>query len=221
MAYFEGIAVSDRRDACRTGSRTAVPAVRKPSAVLGGQAGDLSYREAWLEAQRGHPPRLLGKPQPAHQRYLHPASRPLASDRPRPEIGNRCRSIRVLRIELGQFLFRFLLDPGAPLAHLVGQALAVLGDVFEDDLVEQNRNRVQVAGEGVSPNAQGFQRNRAAAGEGVHDQRPRTGCPAQGLVRGLGEGATGVQVFLDRRVIPIGEVGDEVEQRMAQFDGIV
>jgi hypothetical protein len=36
-------------------------------------------------------------------------------------------------------------------------------------------------------------------------------------VRGLGEGAAGVEVFADGGVVPIGKVGDEVEQRGAQF----
>lgn len=41
------------------------------------------------------------------------------------------------------------------------------------------RDRVQIGGEGVGPVAQGFQRDRAAGGERVDDQRPgRAGCPS-------------------------------------------
>ena len=47
----------------------------------------------------------------------------------------------VLRVELGQFLLGLALDPLAPLADLVGEPLAVLGDVFEHDLVEQHGDR--------------------------------------------------------------------------------
>ena len=35
-------------------------------------------------------------------------------------------------------------------------------------------------------------------------------------MRGLGERAAGVEVFADGGVVPVGEVGDEVEQRLAQ-----
>ncbi|TSE34581.1 hypothetical protein Tfont_02610 [Tepidimonas fonticaldi] len=162
--------------------------------------------------------RKAGRPK---QRHLRSATWSFTLNGSRPEVGNGRRPVRVLRVELCQFLFRFLLDPGAPLAHLVGQPLAVLRDVFEDDLVEQDGNRVEVAGEGIGPHAQGLQRNRSASSKGIYDQRPRAGRTAQGLVRGLSEGAAGVQVFLDLGVVPVGEVCDEVEQRMAQFGGIV
>ena len=55
----------------------------------------------------------------------------------------------------------------------------------------------------------------------VHDERPRAGRAAQRLVRGLGERAAGVEVFADGGVVPIGEVGDEVEERAAELNRIV
>ena len=61
-----------------------------------------------------------------------------ALNRPRPEIGDGRRAVGVLGIELGQFLLGFALDPLAPFADFIGEALAVFGDVFEDDLVEQH-----------------------------------------------------------------------------------
>src|SRR5262245_25100274 len=36
-------------------------------------------------------------------------------------------------------------------------------------------------------------------------------------MRGLGKRAAGIEVFADGRIVPVGEVGDEVEQRTAQF----
>ena len=134
-------------------------------------------------------------------------------DRPRPEVGDGRRAVRVLGIELGQFLLGLALDPLAPFADFIGEALAVLGDVFEDDLVEQHGHGVEVAGKGVRAHAQGFERNGAAAGKRVDDERPRAGRAAQRLVRGLRERAAGVEVFRDGGVVPVGEVGDEVEQR--------
>ena len=83
----------------------------------------------------------------------------------------------VLGIELGQFLLGFALDPLAPFADFIGEALAIFGDVFEDDLVEQHRHGIEVAGKGVRAHAQGFERNGAAAGKWVHDERPGAGSP--------------------------------------------
>ena len=124
-----------------------------------------------------------------------PQSGAFALNRPRPEIGDGRRAVRVLGIELGQFLLGFALDPLAPFADFIGEALAVFGDVFEDDLVEQDRHGIEVAGKSVRAHAQGFERNRAAAGKRVNDERARAGCAAQRLVRGLGERAAGVEVF--------------------------
>ena len=40
-------------------------------------------------------------------------------------------------------------------------------------------------------------------------------------MRGLGERAAGVEVFVDGGVVPIGEVSDEVEKGGSQFPDIV
>ena len=68
-----------------------------------------------------------------------------------------------------------------------------------------------------APTRKRFERNGAAAGKRVHDQRARAGRAAQRLVRRLRERAAGVEIFADGGVVPIGKVGDEVEQRGAQF----
>ena len=39
-------------------------------------------------------------------------------------------------------------------------------------------------------------------------------------MRGLGERAAGVQVFVDGGIVPIGEISDEIEQRTAQLLGV-
>ena len=142
-------------------------------------------------------------------------------NRPRPEIGDRRRAVRVLGIELGQFLLGFALDPLAPFADFVGEALAVFRDVFENDFVEQHGDWIEVAGEGVRAHAQGFERDGAAAGKRIHDERAGAGRAAERLVRRLRERAARFQVFRHRGVVPIGEVGDEVEQRAAELFRII
>ena len=155
---------------------------------------------------------LLGQPERADERDFRAAAGAFALDGARPEVGDGRRAVGVFGVELGQFLLGLLLDPLAPFADFIGEALAVLGDVFEDDLVEQDGHGVEVAGKGVRAHAQGFERDGAAAGKRVHDQRAGAGRAAQRLVRGLGERAAGVQVFLDGGVVPVGEVGDEIEE---------
>ena len=104
-------------------------------------------------------------------------------NRPRPEIGNGRRAVRVLGIELGQFLLRFALDPLAPFADLIRETLPILRNVLKNDFVKQNRNWVQVAGVGVGAYTQCFERNGAAAGERIDDERARAGRAAQRLMR--------------------------------------
>ena len=65
-----------------------------------------------------------------------------------------------------------------PLPHLRTsrrESLAIFWDVFEDDLVQQNGDRVEVAGKCIRTYAQRFKRNGAAAGEWVHDEGTRAG----------------------------------------------
>ncbi len=118
---------------------------------------------------------------------------------------------------MSQFLFCFLLDPGTPFTNFISKTLTVLGDVFQHHLVEQDRNRVEVAGEGVRSNTQGFQRDRSATGEGVEYQRACAGCAAEGFVCGLCQCATGGEISLVGRIVPVGKIGNEVQQGTAQF----
>lgn len=155
---------------------------------------------------------LLGQPERADQWDFRAAAGAFALDGARPEVGDGRRAVGVRRVELGQFLLRFVLDPVTPCADLIGEALTVLRDVFEHDLVEQDGDGIEVARKGIRAHAQGFERDGAAAGERVDDERPGTGRAAQRLVPGLGERAAGVEIFADGRVVPIGEVRDEVEQ---------
>ena len=161
---------------------------------------------------------FLRKPEGADEWHFRAAAGAFALNRPRPEIGDGRRAVRVLGIELGQFLLGFALDPVAPFADFIGEALAVFGDVFEDDLVEQHRHGIEVAGKGVRAHAQGFERNGAAAAKRVHDERARAGRAAQRLVRRLRERAAGVEVFADGGVVPIGKVGNEVEEGGAELE---
>jgi len=159
---------------------------------------------------------LPGQPQRTHERYLGPAARPLAGDGPGPEVGYRRSPIRVLRIKPAQLLFRLRPYPLAGAPHLIRQLLAIAGDVLQDNFVEQHRHRVQVAGEGIGTDAQGFQGYRASPGEGIDHQWPCTRCASQRLVRRLGKRPGRLQVLLLGGVVPVGEVGDEVQQGPTQ-----
>ncbi|MGB6696334.1 MAG: hypothetical protein WBE56_19250 [Terracidiphilus sp.] len=77
-------------------------------------------------------------------------------NRPRPEISDGRRTILILGIELGHFFCGFLLHPLAPFADFIGEALSVFWNVFQDDLVEQHRHWIEVAGKGIRANAQSF-----------------------------------------------------------------
>src|SRR6266511_785048 len=100
--------------------------------------------------------RLLAKPERSYDRDFCTTSWTFTANCPRPEIGDRRRAIRVFGIEIGQFPLGFALNPLAPIADFIGEALPILRDVFENDLVEQDGDWVEVAGEGVRAHAQGF-----------------------------------------------------------------
>ena len=138
-------------------------------------------------------------------------------NRPRPEVGDGSRAISITGIETRQILFGLAFNPLAPFADFIGEAPAVFGDVFQDDLVKQHRQGVEVAGKGVCSHTQCFKWNRAAAGERVHDERTSARGTAKRLVRSLGERAAGFEVFADGGIVPIGKVGDEIQQPTAQL----
>ncbi len=174
-----------------------------------------SDRSAWSDRSDGwirrHSPqcppavRLLAQPERPHQRNLRPAVGRLAPHRPRPEVGNRCGAIWILRVELGQFFFRTLLDLPAHAPQFLSQFRSVAGDVLQHDLEDQAGNRVQVAGKGLAAEPQGFQGNRAAAGEGVHHQRRLV------TMRRLDQFPRGLNPVLVVSHVPVGKLGDEVE----------
>ena len=87
---------------------------------------------------------------------------------------------------------------------------------LQDNLVEQHRHWVQVAGKRVSAYPQRLQGDRAPAGKWVHHQRSGAGQAAKRFVGCLGQGAGSVQVMWLGRCIPVGKVGDEIEQQEAQ-----
>ena len=134
------------------------------------------------ETQRHRSAAFLRQPQRPHQRNFRPAAGSFAADGPRPQVRNRRRAVGILRIKLGQLLLGLLLDPLAPLADLVRELLTVLRDVLQHHLVEQHGDGVEIAGEGVSADAEGFERNAAAAGERIDDERPGARLAAQGFV---------------------------------------
>ena len=134
--------------------------------------------------QRHRPLRFFGEPERFDQRDFRAAAGAVAGNRPRPKIGNRRRAVVVFGVELAQFGFGLFFDPIAPIAHRLREAVkrarlpvgvrhgqlgaAIFRNIFQHDFVEQDRHRVQIRGEGVRADAQGFERNRAAARERVN-----------------------------------------------------
>ncbi len=86
----------------------------------------------------------------------------------------------------------------------------------EVDLVKQDGDGVEIAGEGVGPDAEGFERDGPTAGEGIDDERPAPGSAGEAIVGGLGGSAGGFEEDGIGGGFPRSEVGDEVEQEMAQ-----
>src|ERR1700730_7252406 len=123
----------------------------------------------------------------------------------------------MFRIELAKFFFRLKFYPLSRSPDLIGKPATVFRNVLKHDFVEQDGDRVEIRGEGVCTNAQSFQRNRSATGKWVYYERTSPGHTAQSFVRGFGERAAAVEVFTDDRVVPIGEVCDEIEQCAAQL----
>ena len=85
---------------------------------------------------------FLGEPEGADERNFRATAGAFALDRPRPEIGDWRRAVRVLWIEFGQFFFGLAFDPFAPFADFIDEALAVFGNIFESDFVEQDRHGI-------------------------------------------------------------------------------
>ena len=120
---------------------------------------------------------------------------------------SNCRLIGVGRqfrggIELGKLFFRPCLYPVAPVTHgrceaveydLIAVSIlhpewlfSILRDELKHYFIEKHSQGVEVAGKGIRAHAEGFQRNRPAAGKRVHDQRPSARCTAQCFMGGLG-----------------------------------
>lgn len=150
-----------------------------------------------------------------------PQPGPFAGDRPGPEVGyGRC-PVRVFGVELGKLALGLRLYPIAPAPDLVCQPSAMPRDILEDDLVEKDCDRVQVRIEGVSAHPERLQRNRSPSGKRIDDQGPGARKPAEGLVGRLGEGAGGLEISRIGRAVPVGELGDEVEERLSDLEGVI
>ena len=136
--------------------------------------------------------------------------RRLAAHRARPEIGDLSRAVRVRRIQVGQFLFRHFLDLVADPAQFVGQSRPVARDVLQHPLGDQAGDRVEIAGEGDGAEAQRLKRDRVAAYERVHNQRWLR------AVGNLHHRPFCIHVGESGRVVPIGEIGDQRQDRPPQ-----
>jgi hypothetical protein len=171
----------------------------------------LSLRALDAELQRPPAARFLAQPQRARERDLRAAVRRLAAHRAGPQVGDGCRAIRVLGVEIREFLLRLLLDlrPHAP--QLLRQLRPVTRGVFERHLEDQACDRVEIGSERLAADVQRLERNRAAAGERVHHQRRLVG------IRRLHQSLGDLQIGAPGGVVPVGEVRDEAQQRVPQI----
>jgi hypothetical protein len=84
-------------------------------------------------------------------------------------------------------------------------------NVLQQHFQNQTGNRVEVAGKGITPNAQGFEGNRAPSCEGIdYEWRFFT-------MRCFDQSASAFKIRRLGGIIPIREVGNEHEQSLAQF----
>ena len=114
------------------------------------------------------------------------------------------------RIELPKLLLCCRLDLGANAAQFVGETRTVARDVLQHRFQDQAGDGVQIARKGVAAEPQRFQRDRAAAREGIDDERR--------LVRmcGLDEAAPDLEIRRIGGMVPIREVADELRAAPAR-----
>lgn len=154
--------------------------------------------------------RLLAQPEGAHKWNFRPAVRGLAAHGPGPEVGDGCRAVRMLRVEVGQLLLRLPLDLRTDAAQLLGELWPVARNVLEHHLEDQAGDGVQVARERLAPEPQRLERDRTAPRERVHDQRRLI------AMRRPHQRTTHLEIGTLCCVIPVREIPDELEQRLAQ-----
>jgi hypothetical protein len=99
--------------------------------------------------------------------------------------------------------------------------LAEFWNVFDGDLVKQHRNRVKITSKGIGTHAHGFDRNGAASAKRIYDERAATGGSAQGFVRCLRKCAACVEEFAIGGVVPVGKIGNEIEESTAELDRVI
>ena len=192
------------------GSRTNVLSrVRRENAE-----GDLRRRvivvPARRRSQRRPPTALPREPQRFQQGDLRSASGRFTPDRPCPQVGDWNRSVRVRLIEIRQFAPHFLLDLLPDLQNFGSQVRPSARKILQHRLQDQARHWIQIGCDRITVKAQCLQRDRAAAGEWIHNLgtiltvrrlHQRTGCPQEDRLRC---GAPG------------GEVGEKTEKDAAE-----
>ena len=135
---------------------------------------------------------LLPQPPLRYERHLDPAGGIRAGDSACPDPGDDRRLAAVgqlrLRVEMPDAAQRLLTHPPAVAAHVLGQAVgagpgphAVVGAGeygratgearrdFDEGLVDEDGDGVEVRGVRLEPEPLGLQRDRSAPGEGIED----------------------------------------------------
>ncbi len=111
------------------------------------------------------------QPSLAHQRDFSAAVWVLARERPRPNVADRDRAIRVVGIELGKFLLRLVEHPISPSLDGIQQLLPELLRILQNGFQNQNGNGVVVQSVSFATEPKGFQRDRTATGKTIQNFR--------------------------------------------------
>ncbi len=89
---------------------------------------------------------FLAQPERPHERNFSATVRRLAAHRPRPQIRDWCRTIRVDRLEISQLLLSLAFDFGTSFPQFVCQTGAMSRNVLQHDFEDQASHGVQVTG---------------------------------------------------------------------------
>jgi hypothetical protein len=103
-------------------------------------------------------------------------------------------------------------NPGAPLSNLVRKLVAEARDVLNRDLVEQNRDGIQVRGKWLSSYPRRFKWNGPATRERIQDDKVIS---VRWFPR-IGDRSRHREEIAIRAMIPVREVSNELQQSVLQ-----
>ena len=157
---------------------------------------------------------LLGEPQRTKHWHFNrnlALARRFGKDRASPNESNGVLVLGGL-VEFPDCLDKPLSGNIAPLSKFFGEFVLITGDELKNDFVQQHWQWIEVRREDICPDSNTFQRYGTTACKRIDDHRNGTTLRTNRLVGRLCECSTGFEVVGHGRVVPVGEVGDEVQQ---------